>query len=108
MVAYAVSGLIDRGQNPQDLTLELVDSIAKEHLGKPLGLSKESLSRALSPKENVSIRSVTGGPAPDEVRRSLRASEARFASQCAWWQRKRQDLVDAQHSLDRAAARLFQ
>jgi argininosuccinate lyase len=108
VVAYTVSGLIDRGQNPQDLTLELVDSIAKKHLGKPLGLSNESLSRALSPKENVSIRSVIGGPAPDEVRRSLSASEARFVSQCAWWERKRQDLIDAQDHLDRAATRLFQ
>jgi len=50
-----------------------------------LGLTEASLRRALSPAENVAVRSVTGGPAPNEVLRSTKASRERLAGHETWW-----------------------
>ena len=106
VVGAAVGDLYHRGGRTRDLTLELLDRIAKERLGHPLGLSEASLQRALSPIENVSVRSVTGGPAPSEVRRSLKASRERLASDEAWWSEQNARLKEARDRLDATATEL--
>jgi len=71
VVGSAVGDLHDRGGRTADLSLDLLERMAREHLGHPLGLSEDSLRKALSPAENVAIRSLIGGPLP---RRSVAAS----------------------------------
>ncbi|MGA2990876.1 MAG: argininosuccinate lyase [Candidatus Korobacteraceae bacterium] len=106
VVGAAVSELYDRGGRTPDLSLALLDQVALERLGRPLGLSEASLRRALSPAENVAVRSVTGGPAPKEVLRSVRVSMERFAADQAWWREQKEKLEVARHRLDSAAAEL--
>jgi argininosuccinate lyase len=49
----------------------LVDRAAEDVTGDPLGLSQEMISRALDPASFVEIRTLPGGPAPEEVGRAL-------------------------------------
>ena len=106
VVGAAVSELYDRGGRTPDLSVALLDRIAQERLGHPLGLSEASLRRALSPAENVAVRCITGGPAPDEVLRSVRASMERFAADQSWWREQKEKLEAARRRLDSAAAGL--
>jgi len=106
VVGSAVSALHDRGGRTADLGLDLLDRVAQERLGHPLGLSEAALRQALSPAANVAIRCVTGGPAPVAVLRSVKASRERFAGQEAWWQDRQEELEAARRRLDDAASRL--
>ena len=106
VVGAAVSELYDRGGRTPDLSVALLDEVAQQRLGRPLGLSEASLRRALSPAENVAVRSVTGGPAPNEVLRSLKTSVERFVADQAWWQEQKKKLEAAHRRLDAAAAKL--
>ena len=107
VVGTAVSELHDRGAHTVDLSLELLERIAKERLGRVLGLTEASLRRALSPAENVAVRSVTGGPAPGEVMKSVKAGRERLAGHEAWWRQQLEKLEAARHRLDAASARLI-
>ena len=51
----------------EDITSKFIDDIAVELGFEELNLSDELIQRALNPAENVRIRSVVGGPAPDMV-----------------------------------------
>ncbi len=56
-------------------TLEMLDNIALEIAGfRPSehGFSSDVLEKALDPRSNVALRSVTGGPAPSETERMVR------------------------------------
>lgn len=106
VVGAAVSDLYERGGRTRDLTLQLLDRVAEERLGHALGLSQASLERALSPTENVSVRSVTGGPAPTEVLRSVKASRDRLTGDATWWSAQKAKLKEARGRLDAAASEL--
>jgi argininosuccinate lyase len=106
IVGLAVGELHERGGRTPALTLFLLERIAQERLGRPLGLSEASLRRALSPAENVAVRSVTGGPAPSEALRSVHASRERLAAHQAWWREQKDKLEEARRRLDTAASRL--
>jgi argininosuccinate lyase len=49
----------------------LVDRAAEGVIGEPLDLSADQVSHALDPVRFVEIRSLPGGPAPEETRRAL-------------------------------------
>ena len=89
VVGAAVGQLCERRGRTPDLTVELLDRTAREVLGRPLELSEASLRRALSPAENVAIRSIIGGPAPQQVLRSVKAGRDRLAADEAWWRSRR-------------------
>jgi argininosuccinate lyase len=86
--------------------VELLDQMAREILGRPLELPEASLRRALSPAENVAIRSIIGGPAPQQVLRSVKAGRERLAVDAAWWEAKKHGLETARQRLDQAAREL--
>jgi argininosuccinate lyase len=98
--------LFESGGRTKDLTMAQLDRIARERLGHPLGLAEASLHRALSPLENVAVRRVTGGPAPNEAGRSIKASRTRFAEYESWWRKQREQLEQARLRLDTAASEL--
>ena len=106
VVGAAVGELADGGGRTKDLTMDLLDRMSQERLGHTLGLSTASLARALSPKENVAVRSGEGGPAPAEVRRSVTESRKRLATHGVWWRQKAEKLEVARRRLDAAATEL--
>ena len=51
----------------QDITSKFIDDIALDLGFDKLELSDELIQRALNPAENVKIRAIPGGPAPEMV-----------------------------------------
>lgn len=51
-----------------------LNKVAQETVGRPTGLTEESFRQAIDPRLFVERRSVTGGPAPSEVRRALKTA----------------------------------
>lgn len=72
IVGRVVNLAISRGIKPLDIDVKLVNEAAKEIIGKSLNISNEIVKKALDPEEFVKRRSITGGPAPVEVRRMLK------------------------------------
>ena len=71
------------GVAAQDISPELVDRAASEIVGERVALRADQVSRALDPVRFVEVRALTGGPAPEEMRRALgerRTAHARAAS----------------------------
>ncbi len=79
IVAILVRIGIDKGLTQTGVTAALVDEAAMEYMGKPLGLSPESIRKALNPLECVKARTLTGGPAPERVEDDIARARARHA-----------------------------
>lgn len=86
IVGTAVRLAVERGVTSSELTPALLDEAAESYRGEAVGLSAESIARALDPVTAASRHSLLGGPAPEEservlgVRRAaLQADRDRFA-----------------------------
>src|SRR5205823_1595573 len=73
IVGTMVSVAMRDGLAPADWTIGQLREIARAHSADVSALTSDELRQALDPTHNVSQRSVTGGPAPREVRRMLEA-----------------------------------
>jgi argininosuccinate lyase len=60
-----------RGLNATHVTSVLVDEAAKSVVGYPLNLPEEVIHTAMDPEHFVKIRSLPGGPAPEEMKRGI-------------------------------------
>ncbi len=81
--AHQIVGILvrfceERKIKPMDVTTKLLDEAAIEYMGKPAGLSAESLRVSLDPVAAVNRRTLFGGPAPDEVKRRLPEYDAKL------------------------------
>ena len=77
---------------------------AAEIAGRELSVTADELDEALSAENFVAVRTVHGGPAPDETRRSL-AEELQHAAECEQWLRERHDHLNAAAERLRTAVR---
>jgi len=78
ITAIVVRNAIREGKAPQDMNSKMIDEAAIEYLGKPLGLSEESVRNAMDPWKSVETRTVRGGPAPKEVKEQMKESDERI------------------------------
>jgi argininosuccinate lyase len=108
IVGAAVQRILEINGTTGDLTLELLCNISCERLGRQIHLSNKSLQRALDPMQNVMVRSVTGGPAPSEMVRSVKSSKRRHSDQQKWWRAQDEQLRKAQQRLREAVATIIQ
>lgn len=67
---------LDRGLNATHVTSVLVDEAAKAVIGFPLNLPEEIIRTAMDPEHFVKIRTLPGGPAPEEMKRAIVEREA--------------------------------
>lgn len=77
--AHQIVGVLARGSG--EPTLGEIDAVAHSVIGESLsgrGLTEEMVREALDPTANIKKRNVTGGPAPDEVRRSINSQMAKL------------------------------
>lgn len=77
--AHQIIGVLSRGKG--EPTLGEIDAVAHNVIGESLsgrGLTEEMVREALDPIANIKKRTVTGGPAPDEVRRSINSQMAKL------------------------------
>ena len=94
VVGAAVRQASREGRRGVDLTGEMLDEAARGQLGRPLGLSGQSLADTLDPKQIVLTRVIEGGAAPVVVRRmatSCRATAAALRKDAL----RRQTAIDA-------------
>ncbi|KUO43253.1 MAG: hypothetical protein APU95_00075 [Hadesarchaea archaeon YNP_N21] len=71
VVGRMVAKAIERGKNPQDITLEDLIEAHVEVLGKKVEIDETKLRDALNAQKFVEARNLPGGPSPKEVKRQI-------------------------------------
>lgn len=61
----------DRGITPRTAKVEMLDAVAKEHIGTSLNMSQSDLDGLLDPQGCVAARHFRGGTSPDRVREQI-------------------------------------
>jgi argininosuccinate lyase len=96
IVALSVKRALAEGQ---ELTPDLLQRAAQEVLGRSLSLTAEEVLEALDPAYFVAIRTILGGPAPQETRRALEAERARELTADRWYDERSAALLSAREKL---------
>ncbi|MBE2899464.1 argininosuccinate lyase [Methanothermobacter thermautotrophicus] len=68
IVGRLVTRAIEDGLEPGDVDSAYLDEVSMEVTGRKLELNPELVERALDPLENVRMRRIPGGPAPEMVK----------------------------------------
>ncbi|MEH7419478.1 argininosuccinate lyase [Neobacillus drentensis] len=71
IASQVVKIALAKGLNATHVTSALVDEAAKAVVGIPLNLPEETIRTAMDPEHFVKIRSLPGGPAPEEMKRAI-------------------------------------
>jgi argininosuccinate lyase len=95
---------VKAGKRADQITGAMLDAAAMEVIGRPLRLDEQTIRKALDPYENVRIRSVIGGPAPDEVRRMIHVRNAILAGDQDRLEHRSRQLAQAAQALRDAVA----
>ncbi|MCA1716804.1 MAG: argininosuccinate lyase, partial [Actinobacteria bacterium] len=78
----------------------LVDRAAEDVIGEPLGLSRDLISRSLDPARFVEIRTLPGGPAPEEMKRALEERRIAHSRTTSLQQLRTDKIRERLHKLD--------
>src|SRR5439155_1781449 len=71
VAARAVRLAVERGRDATGIDTALLEEAARETIGKPLALDAAAIAQCLDPQRFIAQHAVTGGPAPQEVRRMI-------------------------------------
>ena len=66
-----VQRLMAAGKGAHEATVEIVEAASLEVAGRKAGLDPATIATALDPARSVAARTVTGGTAPEQVRRMV-------------------------------------
>jgi argininosuccinate lyase len=77
IVGHVVRGALAAGRTAIEITPDDIDRASGVVLGRPLGLASRRVREALDPALNLENRTVTGGPAPANVRTMAHEHAAR-------------------------------
>ena len=102
-IAHKIVGQSVRAaiENKSEITYDIMQSSAREVIGKELSLTAEDLERTLSPENFVNVRMIYGGTAPDETRRALSVERDHETADEEWFLDKTSFLKDATEKLDK-------
>jgi argininosuccinate lyase len=103
IVGRAASKLRANNQTARAITPALIAESAREILGKPLGLSENSLAAALEPAAIIETRTGIGGAAPARVREMIADCRADVDAQRAWLDETQNRIARAESSLVESA-----
>lgn len=92
------------GRRPGDTRAADLDRAAEEAIGRPLGLSDETVRNALDPTRFVATRQSEGSVSPGEVRKLMEQAVASAAATRGWIEAEKARLSLARRSLDAAIA----
>jgi argininosuccinate lyase len=98
IVAKSVHAAIEQGG---EITHPILQTAAREILGHELSLSAADLQQTLSPENFVSIRTIYGGPAPEETRRALNVEREFSETDEQWFAEKTAFLDNSIQNLNR-------
>lgn len=98
IVAESVKDAIEA---KSEITHEILQSAAREILGKELSLSAEETTQAMSAENFVNIRKIYGGTAPEETRRALSIEREIETADDEWFTEKTEFLKNASANLEK-------
>lgn len=105
---HIVSGVVKKamaeGLAASEVTLEMVNEVALQVIKRRLSLDDHTLKQSLDPVYFVSIRTLPGGPAPQEMRRMIGERRNQQASLNQWLQEAQGNCRLALNRLDRLIA----
>lgn len=98
--AHYLVARLAREFNPDEIDTTLLDAVATDVIGEPLGLDPETVSAALDPRRNVEVRDSLGGPgevdtALADARESLTTDRDELATRDRALTSAREALADA-------------
>lgn len=105
--AHQIVGIVvrlglERRIDPRDISTDLINEAAQLYMEEDVNLSEEALQRSLDPRNFVTARTITGGPAPTAVKSQLRVCAARIDSHRKEFDTRKQLVVDADTNLEAA------
>jgi argininosuccinate lyase len=106
IVGAVVRHAMDSGIKAYSITTEMLDQAAMEQIGRPLGLSEDTVRRCIDPQASVQARTVIGGPAAVRVREHIAEARSACAAIRADNQRRRRASDEARAGLKKAVAEL--
>src|SRR5262249_15546431 len=106
VVGKTVTRAVEEGKTAMDLTVAMLDDSCRELFGHPLDLSSDALAHALDPWNNIQVRKVTGGPAPEEMARMLTNARARQSAAVRRQSARRDKIAEAMRDLDQAVSQI--
>lgn len=71
IVGRVVSETLHAGKPATAISVDQLEAASQALFGRPLGISPEAVHQALDPMLNVQVHTVTGGPAPANVRKMV-------------------------------------
>ena len=111
-VAHQIVGQLvrtceEKGIGSRDVTTNALNEIAPAHIGRALSLSQEMIDRALDPLQCVKARQLTGGPAPEQVKKQIEECVSNSRGQEARIKEMRESLARADRVLSDAVEALL-
>jgi argininosuccinate lyase len=85
----------------------MIEDASMEHMGKKLSLSEAALKSIQDPMERIKARTLTGGPAPDNVRKMIQEVKQGIELDKEFVKTSREKLAEADRKLDEAVDRLL-
>ena len=101
IVGLCVRKAIDVGS---DVTYDILQSVAREVIGRDLDMSADELAAAVSPENFVAIRTIYGGTAPSETRRALAVERENETVDEKWYSDRTEALAKAAETLEMTVA----
>ncbi|WP_068774063.1 argininosuccinate lyase [Paenibacillus sp. FJAT-26967] len=100
IVSGVVKHALAEGLAANEISLELVNEVALEVIGRKLLITPEEFRSSLDPVHFVNIRTLPGGPAPEEIRRTIADRRVRQHQQEAWLSAAQKQTTGALANLD--------
>jgi len=107
VVSWLVQSAVAQGLEPRDVTPSLLDEATQAVIGRPLGLSEETVRQALDPAHFVQVRTQPGGPAPETVRVWLDKAERSLTDDQEWLVAEQERQIDTTETLSAQVKRLI-
>jgi len=85
IVSSVVRKTLEKGGTVKDITLEMINEESQRILGRDVTLDQAQLEQALDPVHFVQLRSLTGGPNPQEIRRMANDRRQKLKDIQAWY-----------------------
>lgn len=102
IVGRLVRSAMSAGRVPRETTTTSLDEAAVDIIGRPLGLTEQTIRTALDPMEFLSTRVTIGSVNPKEVRRMIARSRVRLRRDRRWHEERAKVLARARIELDDA------
>jgi argininosuccinate lyase len=92
VIASVVNHAIAEKKTADQITVEMIQTAAKERLGHELTISKKQLQAALDPVQSVARKTGPGMPAASSVKQMIAAGQKDVATKLSWLEKQKTHL----------------